>query len=83
MCCMRVSLLLCCTQVNCYLLPEKNQAIQRNGMLTKRDKTRGHKENNILSSIYVLLFQSTLNDIVSTQLNAKHDNGTRFKQHEH
>ena len=51
-------------------------------MLTKRDKTRGHEENSILSSIYVLLFQSTLDDIVSNQLNAKHDNGTRFRQHE-
>ena len=29
----------------------------------KRDKPRGHKENNILLSIYVPLFQSTLNDI--------------------
>ena len=45
--------------------------------------TRGHEENSILSSIYVLLFQSTLDDIVSNQLNAKHDNGTRFRQHEH
>ena len=52
-------------------------------MLTKCDKTRGHKENSILSSIYVLLFQSTLDDIVSNQLNVKHDNGTRLRQHEH
>ena len=32
---------------------------------------------------YVLLFQSTLDDIVSNQLNAKHDNSTRFREHEH
>ena len=50
---------------------------------SKLDKTRGHKENSILSSIYVLLFQSTLDGIVSNQLNAKHDNGTRFRQHGH
>ena len=54
-----------------------------NGMLTKHDKTRGHEENRILSSIYILLFQSTLDDIISNQLNAKHDNGTRFRQIEH
>ena len=29
--------------------------------------TCGHEENSILSSIYVLLFQSTLDDIVSNQ----------------
>ena len=44
---------------------------------------REHKENNILSSIYVLVFQSTLEDIVSNQLNTKHDNGMRFRQHKH
>ena len=49
----------------------------------KCDMTHGRKENSILSSIYVLLFQSILDDIVSNQLNAKHDNGTRFRQHEH
>ena len=72
---MQVNLLVCCTQVNCHPLPEKNQGIQRNGMLTKRDKRRGHEENSILflSSLYILLFQSTtLNDIVSNQMNAKH-----------
>ena len=45
---------------------------------------RGHEENNILSSTYVSiyepLFQSTLNDILSKQLNAKHGNGTKFSQ---
>ena len=46
-------------------------------MLAKHDKTRGHDENSILLSIYVLLFQSTLDDIVSNQPNAKHDNGTQ------
>ena len=46
-------------------------------MLTKCDKTRIHEENSILSSIYVLL--STLDDIVSNRLNAKHDNGTRLR----
>ena len=35
----------------------------------------GHTENSILSSIYIPIFQSTLDDIVSNQLNAKHDNG--------
>ena len=54
-----------------------------NSTLTKCDKTHGHKENSILSSIYILLFQSTLDDIVSNQLNAKQDNVTRFRQHEH
>ena len=57
--------------------------MQGNGTLAKRDKIRGHEENSILSSIYVLLFQSTLDDIVSNQLNTKHDNGTRFTQHGH
>ena len=80
MCCTRVSLLVCCTQVNYHPLPGKNQG---NGMLTEHDKTRGYEENSILSSIYALLFQSTLDDIVSNQLNAKHDNGTRFRQYEH
>ena len=47
------------------------------------DKTRGHEENGILSSIYAILFQSILDDIVSNQLNAKHDNGTKFRHHEH
>ena len=37
-------------------------------MLAKCDKTRGHKENSIMSSIYILLFQSTLYDIVLNQL---------------
>ena len=82
-CCMRVSLPVCCTQVNCHRLPEKNRGIQWNGTLAKRDKTRGHEENSILSSIYVLVFQSTLDDIVSNQMNAKHDYATRFRQHEH
>ena len=54
-----------------------------NGTLVKCDKTRGHEENNILSSIYIFLFQSTLDDILSNQLNAKHDNGTGFRQQEH
>ena len=45
-----------CTQINWHRLPEKNQGIQWNGTLTKRDKTRGHKENSNLLSIYVLLF---------------------------
>ena len=45
-------------------------------MLAKRDKTRGHDENSILLSIYVL-FQSALDDIVSNQPNAKHNNGTQ------
>ena len=45
-----------------------NQSInQSNSTLTKCDKTRGDEENSILSSIYVLLFQSTLDDIVSNQ----------------
>ena len=51
-----VSRLVCCTQVNYYPLPERNQGIQWNGMLAKHDKMHGHKENSILSSIYVLLF---------------------------
>ena len=37
--------------------------MQDNSTLAKHDKTRGHKENNILSSIYVPPFQSTLDDI--------------------
>ena len=41
-------------------------------MLAKCDKTRGHKENRILSSIYAILFQSTLDNIVLIQLNALH-----------
>ena len=35
---------------------------------------------SILSSIYEPLFQSTVDDVVSNQLNAKHDYGTRFRQ---
>ena len=46
-------------------------------MLAKCDKTCEHDENSILLSIYVLLFQSTLDDIVSNQPNAKHNNGTQ------
>ena len=53
----------------------------RNRMLADRDKTCGHDEINILSNFYVLLFQSTPDDIVSNQLNAKHNNGTSFRQH--
>ena len=48
-------------------LAEKNQGIQWNGTLANVI------ENSILSSIYILLFQSTLDDIVSNQLNAKHN----------
>ena len=77
-----VFLYTCCTQVNCHPLPEKNQDIQWNGTLAKYNKTCVHKENSILSSIYVLLFQSTPDDIVLNQLNAKHGNNTRFRQHE-
>ena len=56
-----------------------------NEMVCKKNMIRhvNTEENSIPSSIYVLLFQSTLSDIVSNQLNAKHDNGTRFRQHEH
>ena len=46
-------------------------------MLAKHDKTHGHDKNSILLIIYVLLFQSTLDEIVSNQPNAKHDNGTQ------
>ena len=51
-------------QVNSHLLPEKDQGIQRKSTPTKRDKTRGHEENNILPSIHIPLFQSTLDDIL-------------------
>ena len=38
-----------------------------NGMLAKRDKTCGHKENSNLSNIYVwLLLKSTLDNIYQT-----------------
>ena len=49
-----------------------------NGVLAEHDKMRGHKENSILSSIYILLFLSTLDDILSNQLNTKHYNSTRL-----
>ena len=49
-----------------------------NGVLAEHDKMRGHKENSILSSIYILLFPSTLDDILSNQLNTKHYNSTRL-----
>ena len=74
---------ICYTQVNCHALPEKNQGIQQNGTQAKCDKMRGHAENSIVLSIYVSLFQSTLDDIVLHYLNAKHDRDTRFRQHEH
>ena len=88
MCCMRVSLLVCCMQVNCHPFPEKNQGIQRNGMQAKHDKMCGHTENSILSSIYVFLFQSfqsTLDFIVINQHNANHHNDTGFiyRLHKH
>ena len=67
------------SQVNSHLLPEKDQGIQQKAP-AKRDKMCGHEENNVLS-IYIHLFQSTLDDILSNQLNAKHDNGIRFRQH--
>ena len=38
---------------------------------------------HVTTITYVPLFQSTLDDIVSNQLNAKHDNGAKFRQHEH
>ena len=50
-------------QVNSDLLSEKGQGIQLKSTPVKRDKKRGHEENNILWSIYVPLFQSTLDDI--------------------
>ena len=50
-------------------------------MLAKHDKMRGHEENNTLLSFYVPQFQSTVDGNVLSQLNAKHDNGTRFRQH--
>ena len=72
-----------CTQINSHALPEKNQGKQWNGTLAKHDRIHKHEENSILSSIYILLFQSILDDIVLNQLNAKHNNGTRFRQYEH
>ena len=64
------SLLLYCTQVKSYPLPEKSQGIrlQWNGMLAKCNETCGYTENSILSSIYLRLFQSTLDDIVSNTI---------------
>ena len=51
---------------------------------TKRDKTRGHEEHSILSSIYTYSYSNPLwMTLYQTKLNAKHDNGTRFRQHEH
>ena len=69
-----------CVQMyfNCHPLSEKNQ-----GMLAKLDKMCGHEDSSILPSIYIFLFQSTLDDIVSNQLNAKHNNGTRFRKYKH
>ena len=52
-CTARESVFLCCMQVNCHLLPEKDQGMQQKSILAKRDKMYGHKENNILSSIYI------------------------------
>ena len=46
-----------------HLLSEKDQGIQQKSTPAKRDKMREHKETNGLSSIYVLLFQSTADDI--------------------
>ena len=46
-----------------HLLPEKDQGIQRKSTPVKRDKTCGHEETNNLLSIYILLFQSTVDDI--------------------
>ena len=37
----------------------------------------------VLSSTYLYILQSTLDGIVLSQMNAKHDNSTRFRQHEH
>ena len=70
---MRISLLVCCMQVNRHLLPEKDQGVKRKSIPAKRDKKRGHEENNILSNIYVPLFQSTLDDIFNepTELQAR------------
>ena len=50
-------------QVNSHLLPEKDQGIQQKTPPAKHDKTRGHEENNIPSSIYIPMFQSTPVDI--------------------
>ena len=49
-------------QVNNHLSPENDQGIQQKSTPVKHDKTCGH-EVNILSSIYLPLFQSTLEDI--------------------
>ena len=62
MCYMRVSLLVCCMQINSHLLPEKDQGIQQKSTPAKHDKMREHEEN-FLSSIYVPLFQSILDHI--------------------
>ena len=35
-------------QVNSHPLPEKDQGIQQNSTIAKRDKMCGHEENNIL-----------------------------------
>ena len=70
---------MCCMQVNSHLLPEKDQGIQRISTPAKRDKTRGHEENNILSSMYISLFQSTVDDIFIKPTKCQHNNGTRFR----
>ena len=72
MCRMQGSLLVHYMQVNRHLLPEKDQGIQGTSTPTKHDKTHGHKENNILPSIYLPLFQSGLDDIFKP--------GTRWPQ---
>ena len=56
---MRVSLLVCCMQANSHLLPEKDQGIQQKAPQQNMIKCMDTK---ILSTIYVPLFQSTLDD---------------------
>ena len=62
-CAARESVFLCAACKLTAILPEKDQGIHRKSTPAKRDKTRGHEENNILSSIYISIFQSTLDDI--------------------
>ena len=64
------------------LYQKRIKAYNEMATLTEHDKTHGHEENSILSSIYVLLFQFTLDDIVHIKPTECY-NGTRFRQHEH
>ena len=83
LCAARETVFLCAAHKLTAIVYQRKSRHTMKWHISKRDKTHGNEENSILSSIYILLFQSTLDDIVSNQLNAKHDNGKKFRQHEH